>query len=383
MNIEAFGEFKTGELVPISPEGKYHDYAFVPASLPPHWEPDKATYKLIIEARDRVATLNGTGGNLPNPSLLLRPLQRREAIKSNTIEGTYVTPNELLLFEMEENQAKNPNDERRNNWREVIHYGNALDSGCDLIREGEQIDRKLFCRLHRQLLRTTRGKDKDPGQIRDKQVYVEAGRRYIPPPEEYLDQQLANLEAYLTDSEDDALVRAFIAHYQFEAIHPFKDGNGRLGRLILSLCIYKWLKHSHAWLYISEFFEKNRREYIDRLFAVSARGEWDEWIKFCLVGAIEQAESGIAMCQRLSAIKRKYEQLAGHLSSRMNAIIARLMEFPFIEPNRLRKDLKISYHTARADLQKLVDVGILHQLPDVRPISYAASELYDAAYGNH
>src|SRR5437588_10947591 len=106
MKIEAFGEFKTGQLIPITPEGRYRDHAFVPNPLPPAWEPDAAVWKLIAEARDRVACLNGTGEALPSPDLLLRPLQRREAIKSNSIEGTYVTPGELLLFEAEKNQAK-------------------------------------------------------------------------------------------------------------------------------------------------------------------------------------------------------------------------------------------------------------------------------------
>lgn len=390
MRVEQFSEFKTGRLLPISPDGRFHDYAFLPNPLPPNWKPSPATWRLVAEARDRVGKLDGAGDVLPNPSLLLRPLQRREAIKSNSIEGTYVTPEELLRFEADKSQSIESSPERRGDWIEVFRYEAALKEGCERIARGEKLDRALFCILHRQLLETQRGHDKSPGMLRDRQVYVEVGRRYIPPPPEYLEELLVNLEDYLAEetSRDpldekasDPLVRAFIAHYQFEAIHPFKDGNGRIGRLLLSLCIYKWLGHSHAWLYMSGFFDQNRSEYIRRLFAVSAHGEWDEWIRFCLLGAIEQAEAAIATCRKLDELKRRYEQETAGLSVRMNAILSRLLSNPFVEPSALARELQISYNTARNDLRKLVEKGILEELPGQKQKTYFAHEIFAVAYG--
>lgn len=380
MNVEQFGQFKTGRLEPINPEGRFHDYAFIPDRLPPRWSMDSSLWPLVVEARDRVASLNGAGGILPNPALLLRPLQRKEAIKSNSIEGTFVTPEELLLFEAERNQDRDPSASNVNDWREVLLYDKALSDGCSRIEQGHKLDRTLMCDLHRSLLQTVRGKDKNPGIFRDTQVYVEAGRRYIPPPPEHINELITDLEAFHEQSDIDPLVRAFIAHYQFEAIHPYKDGNGRLGRLILSLSIYKWLNHSHAWLYLSDFFDKNRREYINRLLAISTSGEWDEWIKFCLLGAIQQAEVAICTCKKLDAIKKQYYDELGPLSSRMNAIISRLLTDPLLRINRLAKELGVSYNTAASDVQKLADRGILVELPNLRPKAYVAQAIFSAAY---
>ena len=382
MRIERFGALKTGQLIPIKPNGKYHDHAFIPNELPPAWEPSASLWQRIAEARDRVATLDGAGGILPNPALLLRPLQRREAIKSNSIEGTYVTAEELLRFEAEKNQQNDPTTERQMDWREVKLYDTALKLGCDKIGAGAHLNGELFRELHRKLL-MFRGKDKHAGQIRDTQVYVEAGRRYIPPPPDQLAGLISNLEAFLAETAYDPLVRAFIAHYQFEAIHPFEDGNGRIGRLILSLSIYKWLHHSHAWLYLSEFFDKNRREYLDMLLAVSTNGEWDEWIDFCLLGAVQQAESALATCRKLDAIKRRYEQQVGHLSSRMNRIISKLLCDPIISVGAISQLLGSSYNTAKSDIDKLVKHGILSEMTSFkRPKSYVAQEIFDIAYGD-
>lgn len=313
MQAEKFGQFKTGLLVPIKINERRNDYAFSPNPLPADWAPDVKLWPLITEARAAVSALDGAGGILPNPSLLFRPLQRREAIKSNRIEGTYVSAEEMLRYEVHKSLNKDYHGEKINDWQEVMEYDLAIGVGCERIAQGDPLDRKLICDLHSKLLSGSRGKDKSPGHFRDGQVYV-SGSRYIPPTADLIESQFANLEEYLTSAHCDPLVRAFIAHYQFEAIHPFKDGNGRLGRLLLSLCIYKWLGHSHAWLYLSEYFEKNRAEYIDRMFNISTNGNWEEWIEFCLLGTIEQANSALDKCRKLNDIKRRYEQKYSQLS---------------------------------------------------------------------
>lgn len=380
MQAEKFGQFKTGLLVPIKINERRNDYAFSPNPLPADWAPDVKLWPLITEARAAVSALDGAGGILPNPSLLFRPLQRREAIKSNRIEGTYVSAEEMLRYEVHKSLNKDYHGEKINDWQEVMEYDLAIGVGCERIAQGDPLDRKLICDLHSKLLSGSRGKDKSPGHFRDGQVYV-SGSRYIPPTADLIESQFANLEEYLTSAHCDPLVRAFIAHYQFEAIHPFKDGNGRLGRLLLSLCIYKWLGHSHAWLYLSEYFEKNRAEYIDRMFNISTNGNWEEWIEFCLLGTIEQANSALDKCRKLNDIKRRYEQKYSQLSPRMGLIINGLLSIPYTDAVQLSRDLGVSRPTAQADILKLCEAGVLKHLPGTsRPKAYSASEIFEIAY---
>lgn len=381
MDFSLFGPLKTGRLVGIKVNERHSDHAFIPNLLPTSWAPDAKIWPLIAEAHGRLGQLDGTGRVLPNPALLLRPLQRREAIKSNTIEGTFVTPQELLLFEAHGAPSNENPSEKKKDWQEVVYYDRVLSEGCQRIADGAEIDRELICALHSNLLLGKRGKERSPGQLRDTQVYVEAAGRYIPPPPEELEPLLANFETYLRSTGGcDPLVRAYIAHYQFEAIHPFRDGNGRIGRVLLSLMIYKWLKHSNAWLYMSEFFERNRREYITRLFNVSASGEWDEWVRFCLIGTIEQSEASLVKCHALGELKRSYQTEVGHVSRRMNWILDRLFSNPILEIGELASELNTTYHTARSDIEKLVEVGILRQMETMRPKTFVAHRIFDIAY---
>jgi Fic family protein len=383
MKPERFSEFKSGQLLPITIDERRSDFAFLPDELPPAWEPDTKLWPLITEARDRVATLNAEAKFLPKPSLLLRPLQRRDAITSNRIEGTHVNPDELLLFEVGQNQRQESNKETRNDWREVHQYDLAMQEGCKRIAEGAAIDRVLICELHRTLLEGARGRDKTPGQFRDRVVFVGSGNRYIPPPADQLDALFGNLEKYLDSTHSDPLVRAFIAHYQFEAIHPFQDGNGRMGRLVLSLCIFKWLQHSHAWLYLSEFFEKHKDEYMAKLFAVSANGEWEDWVRFCLVGTMEQAETSQQRCKQLLSLKHTYENGIGTSNKRMATILTLLFTNPITTCTRLAKELGVTYHTAKTDIGKLCESGVLAESHrSGREQLYFAPEIYRIAYGD-
>lgn len=382
MDIGRFGDFKTGRLEPIKLRSGREDWAFIPNPLPPTWRPNDKIWALLAEARDRVGQLNAAGSFLRSPALLLRPLQRREALKSNTIEGTHVTPQELLLFEAAADQAENAPRVKRNDWQEVHYYDLVLNEGCKLISAGGALDRAFLRTLHERLLSDERGKDKAPGQFRVLQVFVSAGGRYIPPPPEQVDECLIALEAFLaTDREYDPLIRAFLAHYQFEAIHPFLDGNGRLGRILLSLCIFKWLNHSHAWLYMSEFFERHRKDYFEKLFGISTAGEWSEWIEFCLIGAIEQAERGLSICTRLNSLKDDYEQRVGQ-AARMHIILKRLFSNPIFEIAELARELKVSYHTARKDVDHLIELGIASEMERQHPRTFAARQIFDIAYGN-
>ena len=226
-----------------------------------------------MEAREAIARLDGVGRHMPNHNLLLRPLQQREALRSSSMEGTYATPEELLLYQAEPREPRS-SDDRVNAWREVFNYGQALTAGKEILDEGYPLSLQLIRTLHAELLRGVRGEEKAPGEFRQRQVQVGAGGRFIPPPAHYLPECLEALEQSLAAQTGiDPLIRAFMVHYQFEAIHPFNDGNGRVGRLLLSLHIYRSMELGSPWLYLSPFFERHKDDYIDSLFRVSAHND--------------------------------------------------------------------------------------------------------------
>ena len=381
MDLTAFGEFKTGRLVPTH-RGTRDEWGFVPNDLSPSWDVPVDLWPLASKANAKVGQLDGIGRTLPNPTLLLRPLQRREALKSSSLEGTLVDPQQLLLFEARRRRrGGEPQTEKESDWLEVSNYGRALRTGQKEIEDGAPIDSRLMRKLHKILLRGVRGENKQPGELRTGQVYV-GNKRFIPAPPEHIDSLLGSLANYLAGADIDPLIKAYVAHYQFEAVHPFLDGNGRVGRLLLSLSIYKWLDHSAPWLYMSEFFENNRQDYISRLFRVSANGDWEGWLRFCLEGTIEQAAAAVSRCDRLQKLRRQYKARAGHLGSRMSGIIDWLFSTPVLNARNVMDKFKVTDPTARSDLEKLCDHDVLSVMPNTYPKSFVATEVMDIAYGD-
>jgi Fic family protein len=287
MDTGKFTQNKTGELVSITGVASLN-HAFIPYPLPPHWAWPTRLWPLLLEARTSLAKLDGIGKHLPNPQLLLRPLQNRESLRSSSLEGTYSTPKQQLLFQIDPQYPSSASDPA-NADREVYNYGRALR----LYAENQYelpISLRLIRELHKVLLEGGRGADRRPGEFRKTQNQIGHPARFVPPPPNYLPECLDNFEKYLhQESPYDPLVNAFIAHYQFEAIHPFQDGNGRVGRLLLAIVIKEWCALSDPWLYMSAFFDENRDEYIDRLFRISTEGDWEGWIEFCLRGVVFQA----------------------------------------------------------------------------------------------
>src|ERR1019366_2513401 len=196
------------------------------------------------------------GKTLPDAELLLSPLKRREAIASSRIEGTYATAKDLMLFEISPQESKSPHSQV-NAWREVFNYSKAIGQGNDLLMQLPFCGR-LIKGLHDTLLDGVRGQQSNRGEWREHQVAIGSDRRYVPPPKPEMEKCLNDLERYINSVDDryDPLVRAFIVHYQFEAIHPFGDGNGRIGRVLLSLMVKQWCNLSRPWLYMSSFFER-------------------------------------------------------------------------------------------------------------------------------
>ena len=383
MEITQYGEFKTGRLLPITIRGKT-DHSFVPNPLPPSAVGNDPFWPLLLEARIRLERLSTIGSQLPDVRLLLRPLQRREALTSNSLEGTFVAPQELLLFEARELGASKEGG-RRDDWREVLAYDGTLRTACGWIDGGEEIDNQMIQKLHLLLLNVSaRGKQKDPGHFRRSQVIVGVDRRYIPAPPDHLPPVLSNFETYLASqpSDVDPLIAAYVAHYQFEAIHPFEDGNGRIGRLLLALCIYKWLNLATPCLYMSEFFEKHRKDYISHLFRISTHGEWADWIEFCLKGTIEQAEASISRCEALQVLKRTYQQALGARAPRAQLLLDDLFTSPFITVTDAARKLDVSYRSALSDLRALEQAHIVTQMKNQYPRTYAAYEIFTVAYGD-
>jgi len=218
MLSEKFTDETTGRLVRIT--SPYEDWAFVPAPLPPDWDFPASLWPLVAEAKQLLGKLDGVGRTLPNPELLQRPLQQREALRSSSLEGTYASPQELLLFELQPRVPSSAKD-KANDWLEVSNYASALREGYLYLQQGP-LSLYLVRQLHAWLLKGVRGADKQPGSFRKRQVHLGSDRRFVPPPPERLDDCLQAFEhALMTPPNDfDPLVRSYLVHYQLEAIHP-------------------------------------------------------------------------------------------------------------------------------------------------------------------
>lgn len=383
MDIRQFAENKPGDLIPIDGiQGASH--AFLPALLPPDWSWPVELWPLLRDARVELAKLDGIGRYLPNPGLMLRPLESREAQRSSQLEGTYATPQELLLFELDPVFPESAGDPA-NAVREVANYSKALRGGLNMLREGMPFTQWFVRELHSQLLDGVRGSDSNPGMFRNKQVQIGRPPRFVPPPAFYLPERMDNFEEIARRNERlyDPLVDAFIMHYQFEAIHPFGDGNGRVGRLLLALMITRWCELSDQWLYMSEFFDEHKEEYLERLLKVSTQNDWSGWIRFCLEGVIKQAKGTVERCTSLVELSAAYADRVRLLggSWRLQAIVNHLFTLPVVQARLLATDHDVSYPTASADIRKLVSVGILEEVPDVPVKTYFAPEITNIIYG--
>lgn len=379
MDATKFGPNSAGRLVQIdTPRGK--DWAFIPNALPSTWEFDPALWPLLAEAKEALGTLNGIGQTLPDPQLLLRPLQNREAITSSNIEGTYVTPEQLLLFELNPTEPSKPND-RSEDWLEVFNYNRALEHGRELLKTIPVCNR-LIKEMHQVLLRGARGGKKAPGEFRNAQVQIGSSARFMPPPANEVVPLMDNLEKYINSPDEriDPLVRCFIVHYQFETIHPFRDGNGRIGRSLLSLMVSHWHGHTMPWLYMSPFYEKFKEEYIDGLYRVSTEGAWSKWIEFCLRGTIEQSKDSVRRCHEFNRLRKEFYTRINQPTSRTRDLVESLFTSPVLTIPSVASRTNVTYATARTDVEILVKANILAVIPDHHPKTFYCNELMKVAY---
>jgi Fic family protein len=382
MRVDLFGPRSTGSMVALG-NAKDALHAFIPNNLPPAWEWQPELWPLLLEAHKALASLDGTGKHLPNPALILRPLQNREAQKSSRLEGTFTEPKQQALFDLDPKYPDSANDPT-NARREVHNYSRALRYWHE-NQDKIPISLRLIRELHRILMDGVRGSDKNPGQFRTMQNQIGKPARFVPPPPQDVKSLLDRFEKYLhAERGYDPLVDAFLVHYQFEAIHPFMDGNGRVGRLLLAILIEEWCGLSDQWLYMSAYFDNNKDTYMDLLFRVSTDGAWQEWIKFCLVGVVEAAKDTQQRCDRLLEVHKDFQERLekSRGSVRLASIVEDLFDTPVAVVARVRDRFGVSYPTASTDLKRLHKAGILQPLEGAPQSAYYCPSILQITYSD-
>ena len=380
MDISQFSKSSPGKLVPVPPNELRPEvtHAFVPNPLPPVWVWPEKMWNLLLEAHKAVSSLNGTGKSLPNTDILIQPLQNREAQLSSKLEGTITEPKLQALFDSEPRYSASAAD---NSYLEVYNYRRALRVGMD--DQSLPLCLRLITDLHKILMSGVRGADKTPGEFRKLQNQIGRPAHFVPPPPLAMAEALHSFEAFLHEPNSgyDPLVKAFLVHYQFETIHPFGDGNGRVGRLLLSLCIAEWCQLSRLWLYMSAYFEANRDEYINRLFAVSTMGDWEGWIEFCLKGVVIQATDAEKRCAKLLELHKDFHGRIKKGSIHAAKIIDLLFKTPAASVVFFKEQLAVGYPTAKRHLESLAQSGVVRKLEGVGQLSYYSPEIYQATHG--
>lgn len=361
MHTANFTAKKTGTLI-TAPQGYL---AFVPDKLPPKLKLTWTLVKQISDADRALSELAGATRTLPNPHLFIGSFVRREAVLSSRIEGTRASLSDLFFFE-----AGGEQDTGLGDVREVSNYVKALNFGLKRLQE-LPISLRLIRELHHDLMTGVRGEYMTPGEFRRTQNWIGPpgctlmDAKYVPPPVDEMNNALSDLERYLhADSDLPPLVNLALTHYQFEAIHPFLDGNGRVGRLLLTLLLVHQGLLPQPLLYLSAYFERYRDEYYRLLLEVSQRGTWSEWVVFFLRGVAEQSRDAIARANKLLDLWTQYRQRlqSARSSVLMLQLIDELVAYPAITLRRAEHLLNVSSRGARLNIEKLVELGIIREV---------------------
>jgi Fic family protein len=323
---------------------------------------DLRLVRALSEADRSLSELAGIARTLPNPHLLIGPFVRREAVLSSRIEGTQASFSDLLFFE-----AANLREKEVPDVREVANYVRALEHGLERL-DDFPLSLRLLQEIHEKLMTGVRGEHQTPGEFRRSQNWIgppgcslmEA--TYVPPPVEEMLGTLDAFEKYLHEkSVLPPLIRMALIHYQFEAIHPFLDGNGRIGRLLVTLLLCVEGLLSQPLLYLSAFFERHRSDYYGRLLAVSQRGRWVEWIDFFLRAVATQAQDAIRRSDKLLALWQGYRQRMqeARASALLLQLVDDLFSYPALTNPGTSKRLSVTPRSTQLNIDKLVTAGIL------------------------
>ena len=321
----------------------------------------------MIQAQQSLGELKGIGRNIENPNLFIRPFIRKEAVSSSRIEGTRTELIDLFAYEVDQQQITGLGGNDPEEWdiREVFNYVKALEFG--LLNVNQVIDEKYICSLHKILLEGVRGRNTNPGCFRSVQNYIGKEQNpetatFIPPPVEELPSLINNFVKYINDVNDyPPLVKMALIHYQFETIHPFEDGNGRIGRLLNSILLIRMKLLDSPIIYLSGFFEENREEYYQLLLNVSKYGDWGEWFLFFMKAVVSQSNDAIIRITKLQDLKNGWLERLETQRATVNIIrlIDQLFTSPYITISEAEKVLGITNRAARINIYKLIDAGII------------------------
>jgi Fic family protein len=337
---------------------------FVPALLPPEISYDPGLVFALSRADTALSELSGVGRQLPNPHLLITPYMRQEALLSSRIEGTRASLSDMLLDEVEGIAGDAPGAADR---REVRNYIDALEAGLEALRAGRPITLNLVRELHGLLMTGVRGRLSSPGRFRINQNWIGASdsdvhsAEYVPPPPELLMDLLSDLEQFLNTSDEfPDLIQCAIVHEQFEAIHPFLDGNGRMGRLLITLFLVERGRLSQPLLYLSSYIEPRRQDYYALLQRVRTDGDWNAWFLFFLEGVEQTARQAVRQTKQLMDLREDFRH---RVRSKPNALalVDPLFSNPLITTKRAQDFLAVSDPTARAAISALTEAGILSE----------------------
>lgn len=338
--------------------------SFKPNPLPPipEIEMDGEIVKLLVDANKQLVKLDTASQLISNADLFISMYVRKEALISSQIEGTQCTLDDVLDPEVEANANLDVSD--------VINYVKATQYALKRL-ERLPLCCRLIREIHEVLMENVRGQDKTPGEFRHSQSWIGPANcslkdaRYIPPNVEDMQTAMFDLEKYINENVDyDPLIRAALIHYQFETIHPFLDGNGRIGRLLILLYLMEQRLIEKPVIYISYFLKKNQIEYYDRISEVRRTGNFEQWIRFFLEAVSKAASDSLEAIRQLSVLHdTNVEKLPKTTRSKDNlrAVFDYIEQYPIIDIKRTAKELEVSYNTVAAAVRKLVELGILQE----------------------
>jgi Fic family protein len=361
----------TGQWIPISTVGE-PVRAFLPSALPPRppIDIDGSLRRALDEALLALGRLDSVTTLLPDTSLFLFMYVRKEAVLSSQIEGTQSSLSDLLLFELDEAPGVPMADVE-----EVSRYVAALEHGLRRLREGFPLSNRLIREIHGQLLASGRGADRQPGEFRTSQNWIGGPRpglaSYVPPPPDRVPESMGDLERFLHEPADrvSVLVKTALAHVQFQSIHPFLDGNGRVGRLLITLLLWSEGVLHEPLLYLSLYLKTHRTHYYDLLQRVRLEGEWEAWLHFFAEGVRETADSAVVTARRIVQLfDADRQKIQGHRRSVGSAlrVHAALQQRPVVSVAKLVEATGLSAPTVRAALERLDGLGIVREMTGKR-----------------
>lgn len=368
MDVEALKKSPIGRIVPISGQaarrGPFSYFAYVPDPLPETVPLSEATFGIVANAAMALGRLDMAANNVPNPMLLVRPALRKEAVSTSALEGTYAPLIEVLEGEVVGREVVSAEA------REIINYVEAAELALELL-EKRPISVNLLTQLQKTLVAGTRGDAYDAGQLRQRLVLIGPEgapidrARFVPPPSEHLADGMAAWERWIHAEGPHLLVRVAVGHYQFEVLHPFSDGNGRLGRLVVVLQLIEAGALKYPFLNIAEWLEPRRQEYQDRLLQLSIDGDFDPWVSFFCTGVCEQAQASIERIDHLLALRESLLErvlAAGSRGGTAYRVADELIGFPIMDVPWVARWHNVTYQSARDALERLVAMGIMREI---------------------